>query len=140
MIVAGDSDFSLNLQELRFEGFRTMLFHGPPLKPGMAANADHISNVWFKLVKQAGGGLVSVSEQIKCFNCGGNHKAAQCPNGGISCFNCGGNHKAAQCPKPKIESRWRCTCGFSNDPKNRVCGGAGPLGCKLPKPLFEELS
>jgi len=121
VIVSGDSDFSLNLQELRFEGFRTMLFHGPPLKPGMAANADHVSNVWFKLVTQAGGGLVSVSERIKCFNCGGNHKAAQCPNGG-------GNHRAAQ-------SRWRCTCGFSNNPQNRVCGGAGPLGCNSPKPV-----
>ena len=30
---------------------------------------------------------------------------------------------------------WQCgACGFTNDPKNNVCGGIGRLGCKQPRP------
>jgi len=29
--------------------------------------------------------------------------------------------------------RWQCSCGFSNKASNEMCGGAGPMGCKMPK-------
>mmetsp|Transcript_91477 Transcript_91477/g.162820 ORF Transcript_91477/g.162820 Transcript_91477/m.162820 type:complete len:152 (+) Transcript_91477:1-456(+) len=52
---------------------------------------------------------------IECFNCGGDHFARDCPEGGgkgkgkgkkgggskgpIECFNCGGDHFARDCPE-----------------------------------------
>ena len=54
VILSGDSDFSMNLKELKAEGFRTMLLHGGKLKPGV--NADIVSPDWFRLLKRAGGG------------------------------------------------------------------------------------
>ena len=39
---------------------------------------------------------------------------------------------------------WTCECGFRNRDSNSVCGGAGKLGCKKPRPreggLAEDLS
>eukprot|EP00931_Biecheleriopsis_adriatica_P054209 TRINITY_DN3187_c0_g1_i1.p1 TRINITY_DN3187_c0_g1~~TRINITY_DN3187_c0_g1_i1.p1 ORF type:complete len:293 (+),score=44.72 TRINITY_DN3187_c0_g1_i1:55-933(+) len=32
-------------------------------------------------------------------------------------------------------AEWSCTsCGFNNKSTNQVCGGTGPMGCKMPKP------
>jgi len=53
VIVSGDSDFTGDIDELRAEGFRTMILHGPRLKKGV--DADIISNAWFPLLQRAGG-------------------------------------------------------------------------------------
>jgi len=39
-------------------------------------------------------------------------------------------------PPPQAEARkyWRCSdCGFNNAPRNKICGGNGPMGCKAPR-------
>ncbi|CAK0877020.1 unnamed protein product, partial [Prorocentrum cordatum] len=49
-------------------------------------------------------------KMVECFNCGGDHYARECPQGGgksggkgksksKGCFNCGGDHLARDCPE-----------------------------------------
>lgn len=60
VIVSGDSDFTGDIAELRAEGFRTMILHGPRLKKGV--DADIISNAWFPLLQRAGGEPPALAE------------------------------------------------------------------------------
>ncbi|CAJ1329261.1 unnamed protein product [Effrenium voratum] len=67
---------------------------------------------------------------------------------------CGGEHGTVGCKSPNMEAlattalaafdlkafmpqmmepQWACLCGFKNKASNSVCGGGGPLGCKLPR-------
>lgn len=37
-------------------------------------------------------------------------------------------------PYGQDQAKWQCpNCGFGNSPLNTVCGGTGPLGCKIPR-------
>lgn len=58
---------------------------------------------------------------------------------------CGGTSGTLGCKAPNPEgvaarpvSQWACDCGFMNKALNSVCGGSGPLGCKLPRPDLLE--
>lgn len=42
------------------------------------------------------------------------------------------------CVAARPASQWACVCGFMNKALNSVCGGSGPLGCKLPRPTATE--
>jgi len=45
----------------------------------------------------------------------------------------GGCFAPAPSAAPGI-GEWICDCGFKNKDRNEVCGGAGPMGCKAPRP------
>jgi len=38
-----------------------------------------------------------------------------------------------------FEAEWACSaCGFTNAPRNKLCGGNGPMGCKAPREQVGE--
>mmetsp|Transcript_93807 Transcript_93807/g.148138 ORF Transcript_93807/g.148138 Transcript_93807/m.148138 type:complete len:248 (+) Transcript_93807:64-807(+) len=94
--------------------------------------------------------------QWECSICGFKNKAINTVCGGTGAMGCkapnpsGGSFadllqnsmqsfgavkgKGRAAASPYSGGKWACSgCGFSNNDKNQVCGGGGPLGCKAPR-------
>jgi len=110
--------------------------------------AQPVQSAFMQLFGKGGGGAGGSWQCGQCgFSnkpqnevCGGNGPMgckAPAPSGGGMMKGCGKGKGKMSMPAAKGQGKgkWACeACGFTNGDRNEVCGGAGPMGCKLPKP------
>eukprot|EP00929_Paragymnodinium_shiwhaense_P048064 TRINITY_DN24358_c0_g1_i1.p1 TRINITY_DN24358_c0_g1~~TRINITY_DN24358_c0_g1_i1.p1 ORF type:complete len:443 (+),score=73.23 TRINITY_DN24358_c0_g1_i1:70-1329(+) len=75
----------------------------------------------------SGGALMEAKRPSPMSGGGGRVKGLRGEVRGVGGFGKGGGKGAADGPE------WVCMCGFTNKSRNAVCGGTGPMGCKLAK-------